>query len=358
MSRHPRPGRRANKDDVAQRSLCAARRRRAGEQFWRASAPAGQDFPGNSFIERVVTPMIHNATTKVLLAAWLTLLLLYSSGGCARSCRSGGPDCGGSGLLRCLGCRDKSCPVCVIDPVCHGYEATCWYPWPEECVGCPMDLMQVETEIIATGEAIENGPNLPHDAGVPEEPISLPPDAADSEPIAPPDSDTGGGQDETALPLEENREKTESSPFREEGPSPGGDGPGILPETSDGVPLEDQVPLPELSPANDSQTRAKPSSMLRFVAFSTSEPTAPDRLISTSQIVRGDTGKLTQARPKEGKYGHHAPASRPAGQSFARDARRELQILEALKTSVSSRPRVIQLPKPNRSRHWEVGPSY
>ncbi len=302
--------------------------------------------------------MIHNATTKVLLAAWLTLLLLYSSGGCARSCRSGGPGSGGCGLLRCFGRRDKSCPVCVIDPVCHGYQATCWYPWPEECVGCPIDLMQAETEIDATGEAVENWPHLPHAADVPEEPISLPPDAADSEPIAPPDSDVDGGQDEMALPLEENREKREPSPFREEEPRPGGDGPGMLPETSGGAPLQDQLPSPELAPANDSQTQAKPSSTLRLVAFSTSEPTAPERLISASQIVRGDMGKSTQARPKERKHAHEAPASRPAGQSAARNARGELRILEALKTSVSSRPRVIQLPKPNRHRHREFGSWY
>ena len=298
--------------------------------------------------------MIHNARTKALLAVWLTLLLLLcSSGGCARARCPSDPACGGSCLFRCFCGPKRARPECVVDPICYGYEATCWEPWPEQCAGCPMDQMQLETQIDVAGDDVGvNGTAGPHPAEVPEESISLPPGAADLEPVPPPDPDADDGQDDGAnemdSPPDEGREKAEPFPFREEEPRSGGNDADVPPAANDGEPPKDRDRSPEPSPPSDSQTGAGTRSLLRFVVFSTPEPAASNTPVSTSRSDQDEVGKPTQRGPKELEHRHDTLASRPSGQLPPRDEPRALLILEALRTSFSP-PAPRRLPLEARS---------
>ena len=322
-----------------------------GERSSPTAATAGRDFLQKLSFRRVVARMVYSAKIKTLSAACLTLLLLLcGSGGCLRARHSELSGCGESCLLPFHGRAQQCGPVYVVDSECYGYQATCWSPWPEQCVGCPIDPMLVGTQIDVTGENELNPADRPHPAGVPKEPASPGPNAAGWEVPPVPDPDADDDKDEAPLPPADSQKDTKTSPFSEESLRPGEDDTGWPPETEGARPLkiEEQPPEPPIQDGTTFQTSAP---ALRFVSFSISDATGAKKPDTTSEVAAGNAGESTQRTPKEGEHPDEDLASHRADESPAGDERERSPILEALKTSFSSpAPRFIRLPKPNRPR--------
>jgi len=209
--------------------------------------------------------------------------------------------------------------------------------------------MLVGTQIGIAGENELNAADGPHPAGVPMEPASPGPNAADWELPPVPDSNAGFGIDKAPSPPAESQKNAKSSPFSDEEPR-SGDDTGRLPEADGARPLkiEEQPPEPPIQDGTKFQAGA---SKLRFVSFSTSDATTANEPGTTCQTAESNASESTRRTPKEGEHRDEDLASRRADESPPRDERERSPILEALKTSFSSpAPRFIRLPKPNRSR--------
>jgi len=295
--------------------------------------------------------MVHSAKAKTLSGVCFTLLLLLcGSGGCLRARHSELSGCGESCLCLFRGRTQQCAPVYVVDSECYGYEATCWSPWPEQCVGCPIDPMLVGTQIDVTGENELNAADGPHPAGVPMGPASPGPNAADWEVPPVPDPNVDDGKDEVPPLPADIQKDTKPSPFSEEEPRSGEDDTGQPPEMEGARPLkiEEQPPEP---PIQDGTTFQASASKLRFVSFSASEATQANEPGTTSQTAEGNAGESTRKTPKKGEHRDEDLALHRADESPPREERERSPVLEALRTSFfSPAPRFIRLPKPNRPR--------
>ena len=82
------------------------------------------------------------AKAKILSAFGLVALMLCSSGGGCGSYRVRW-----NPLLGCLErpCLPRSRPY-LADPMPYGYYETCWQPWPNQCVGRPLEAIEVESD--------------------------------------------------------------------------------------------------------------------------------------------------------------------------------------------------------------------
>lgn len=109
-------------------------------------------------------------------------LLICGSGGCVRNPCPWLVEVNSPRPFLSGGCLRPCGAACAVDPVCYGFNATCWYSWPAECGGCPIGV-PCATES-PMGGMTEDGPDptlapLPAEAPLP--PVLEPPDEADLE---------------------------------------------------------------------------------------------------------------------------------------------------------------------------------
>jgi hypothetical protein len=252
-----------------------------------------------SFSQRVVTQMVHSARAKIWSAIGLTLVLLVcTSGGCMRTPCSGLPGCGTCCLFPFHGCAHQQPAVSVVDPVCYGYHATCWCPWPEQCGGCPtVPVQPVAAPHSPTGEDEVSAVDSPQPAA----PVTRPsPDGSSAGQELPPlpDSSAMDGVDEPAPPPET---KGEQPPKNQGQPS--------------------KPPIREGATANTSE------STLRFVSYLQAAVAAPSRPAESPGKLPGED------EPDQSDSPAGNPDSDPM--SHQADEPKALAILEALSTSFS-----------------------
>ena len=94
-------------------------------------------------------------------------------------------------------CPRRARPV-VPDPMPYGYYQTCWHPWPDPCVGHPLDVIEVESDL-----PLNNGSNA--DATLERLPEVPEPDDWETLPV-PPGDPTPVDDREMGLPLENRGE--------------------------------------------------------------------------------------------------------------------------------------------------------
>lgn len=80
-------------------------------------------------------------------------------------------------------------PVCPVELPCFGYEPTCWYRWPGECVKCPVPGETIISDLpFGSGTVVEEvieekiDQPMPEAAEVPPEPAPPTDDASTDEP--------------------------------------------------------------------------------------------------------------------------------------------------------------------------------
>jgi hypothetical protein len=275
--------------------------------------------------------MVYSARAKTLAAVWLTLsLLVCGSSGCIRAPYPGLPGCGVCSLLPFCGCAPQQGPVCAVDPVCYGYQATCWYPWPDQCGGCPtVPLPPSAAETDITGEDEINAAESPHPAGLPIEPTTDGPKAADWEPLPPPDSGKDGGKKPAAPPAEDKGKSVGSSPPGGGESRSGEEGIVLPPEPKGAKTPKSEGPSPEPPVPDSSNTKASQST-LKFVSFN--EPKAPPagRLGEASSMAKEQSGGPTPSAKL-----HRLPPPPRASGSSPRNEQGQLVVLQALRTSFS-----------------------
>ncbi len=124
--------------------------------------------------------MVPSAKTKITSAVWFALLACLGSG-CHVTAHH--LERYRSPMSRMFPYRDSGPPPakrCVKDPCFHGYQATCWTPWPSGWTGCPPCAVRdgIDVEIIGEVEPGEDGPNggaIPSPAATPRDPLPFGP---------------------------------------------------------------------------------------------------------------------------------------------------------------------------------------
>ncbi len=173
--------------------------------------------------------MVPSMKAKTISTISLALLLLCVAGGCRTTHGvSRKPLLAGKRPL----CSRRGRPV-VPDPMPYGHYQTCWHPWPGQCVGHPLEAIDVEPgSAIEPGNGIEATPQrlpavsdleqwetLPvppaNPTPVEDVEIELPPlDASDSEPSpATGDTEAETPTEDAGTPTEDAG--TESAPETE-----------------------------------------------------------------------------------------------------------------------------------------------
>ncbi len=288
--------------------------------------------------------MFDSARAKTVATIWFALLLLLSAGSgcCARAPRPGFLAHGLCGLIPWPGCGQQCAPVCVVDPFCYGYHATCWSPWPEQCGKCPTDPLRLLEPPPGTPAADQTDATEGRQADdVPTPPVA-PDGTVDLELIPLPDSAPEGGKDAPVPPPTEGAGDVEPSPPAQPPPSSGEDDVEPPLEAPAEPPLEapeSETPQGRVQPIEAKiqlgAEREANRSRLRFVSFATPEVTRlgqPDRTFETgdgqvSQPGRDATGQHTD---RNAGVSHGRVADSPA-----REERTELMILKALRLSFS-----------------------
>jgi len=262
--------------------------------------------------------MVHSARAKTWSAIGLTLaLLVCTSGGCVIGPCSGLPDCGACCLFPFHGCAHRQPAVSVVDPVCYGYQATCWCPWPDQCGGCPTDpLRPLAAPTSTSGENEAGAIDGPHSAA-PVKPPSPGGKTVDLELLPLPDS---GAVNEPAPPPEAEGEK----PAKKQGEEPA--------KKQGETPAEKGAPAQP--PIQDGATTKAGQPALRFVSYFRAIVVTPNKPTATPNRLWERTARPDQLRTP-GRNLDVAPAAPQADQSSSRDEQEDQSILEALRTSFS-----------------------
>jgi len=269
--------------------------------------------------------MVHSARAKTWSAIGLTLaLLVCTSGGCVTTPCSGLPGCGACCLFPFHGCAHQQSAVSVVDPVCHGYHATCWCPWPDQCGGCPTDPLRPLAAPTSTSGENEAGAIDGSPSAAPVKPPSPGGKSVDLELLPLPDS---GAIDEPAPPPELEGEK----PAKKQGEGPAKK-EGERPTKKEGErPPEKGPPSP---PTQDSTTTKAGQPTLRVVSYSRAIVVTPNKPKATPERLWEQTARPDQSRTP-GRNLDLAPASPQADRSSLRAEQEDQTILDALRMSFS-----------------------